>query len=146
MHSKTIQRVFILRLRAVEEFSGASTTNSPLNLFVPKSRLRKFSNKPEEATSEVQNCETWKINREQDEFCIDSPLRMLCGHSSFQVQFVTLQSPLASKCVRNTINVTVKSSQVLKGFFRYAKNVLFPILHNLTIESSEVSTNCEKPG
>ena len=138
MQPKTSRQAFILRIRPVEEFSGASTANSPQQLFEPRTRLRKFSGKPVLPSEVSQSNDSWKINREQDEFFFDSPLRMLCGYSSYQVNFVTLKTNSVAKCISNSINVPIRSSKSLDGFYQYAKNILHPTLHNTTIEESQI--------
>ena len=108
---KDTPRIFIAKILPLEEFSSTSSSfASSKKLFEPKPRLRKFSKKPALPFPSIESNECWKINREHEEFCIDSPLRILCGQSSMQVTFVSLESDEDKKNVSNSITVRTSNS------------------------------------
>lgn len=141
MLAKDMQpRVFIAKVRPLEEFSGSSLIASPKKLFERLPRLRKFSKKPPLPSRDTQPDSCWKINREREEFCIDSPLRILCEHASFQATFVSLEQEQDARIVQNSLIVRVPNKKSIAGFYRYATSILFPTLHNVAIEANQMQS------
>jgi len=137
MPAKNEPRVFVAKVRPLEEFSGSSSIAHPKKLFETQPRLRKFSKKPPISSQVIQSDGCWKINRDQEEFCIDSPLRVLCGQASFQATFVCLEQDSSSKIVPNSLTVRFQGKKIVDEFYSYAANILFPTLHNVAIEASQ---------
>ena len=137
MPARNEPRVFVAKVRPLEEFSGSSSITLPKKLFETQPRLRKFSKKPPASSQVIQPDGCWKINRDQEEFCIDSPLRVLCGQAPFQVTFVSLEQDSSSKIVPNSLTVRFQGRKIIDEFYSYAANILFPTLHNVAIEASQ---------